>query len=153
TLPMGTMIQTFDGTTGWVSMMGQTQDQTAQLKESLAYGDHVLRLSGNPGWTVRPLPDEDVEGKKTQVIEIADEAGHATRFYLDPQSHLVVKTSHEASGQKTETFYADYRPVSGVQVAHKTTVLQNGTKAAEITFTEVQVNAEVDPAVFKKPGS
>ena len=153
TLPMGTMIQTFDGTTGWVSMMGQTQDQTAQLKESLAYGDHVLRLSGNPGWTVRPLPDEEVEGKKTQVIEIADEAGHATRFYLDPQSHLVVKTSHEASGQKTETFYADYRPVSGVQVAHKTTVLQNGTKAAEITFTEVQVNAEVDPAGFKKPGS
>ena len=58
-----------------------------------------------------------------------------------------VKTAHEASGQKTETFYADYRPVSGVQVAHKTTVLQNGTKAAEITFTEVQVNAEVDPAV------
>ncbi|HSN89034.1 MAG TPA: insulinase family protein [Thermoanaerobaculia bacterium] len=153
TLPMGTMIQTFDGTTGWVSMMGQTQDQTAQLKESLAYGDHVLRLSGNPGWTVRPLPDEDVEGKKTQVIEIADEAGHATRFFLDPQSHLVVKTSHEASGQNTETFYADDRPVSGVQVAHKTTVLQNGTKAAEITFTEVQVNAEVDPAVFKKPGS
>lgn len=152
-LPMGTMIQTFDGTTGWVSMMGQTMDQTAQLKETQFYGDQVLRRSGEPGWTTRPLPDEEVDGKKTQVIEISDEAGHATRFYLDPQTHLIVKTAHNAEGQNTETLYADYRPVNGVQVAHKTTVFQNGTKAAEITFTEVQVNADVDPAVFKKPAS
>ncbi|HKV09520.1 MAG TPA: insulinase family protein [Thermoanaerobaculia bacterium] len=152
-LPMGTMIQTFDGTTGWASMMGQVVDQTEQLKESQFYGDHVLRRSGEPGWTTRPLPDEEVDGKKTQVIEISDEAGHATRFYLDPQSHLVVKTAHNAEGAKTETLYADYRPVSGVQVAHKMTVFQNGTKAADITFTEVQVNADVDPAVFKKPAS
>lgn len=153
TLPMGTIIQSFDGTTGWVSMMGQIADQSAQLKESQSYGDHVLRLAGNPGWTVRPLPDEDVDGKKAQVLEISDEAGHATRFYLDPESHLIVKTAHEAGGPKTETHYEDYRPVNGVQVAHKITVFQNGAKGAELNLTEVQVNAEVDPALFKKPGS
>lgn len=154
TLPMGTMIQSFDGTTGWGSMMGgPAQDQTAQLKASQAYGDHVLRLAGQPGWTVRPLPDADVDGKKTQVLEVADADGHATRFYLDPESHLILKTAHEEGGETTETLYADYRSVGGVQVAHKTTVFQNGTKAAEITFTEVQVNPDVDPAVFKKPGS
>lgn len=153
-LPMGSMIQAFDGTAGWGSMMGgPVQDQTAELKASLAYGDHVLRLAGQPGWTVRPLPDAEVEGKPAQVIEIADEAGHATRFYLDPESHLTVKTAHEDGGETTETFYADYRPIDGVQVAHKTTVLQNGIKAAEITFTEVQVNPEVVPAVFEKPAS
>jgi zinc protease len=152
TLPMGNMIQAFDGTTGWGTMMGgPVTDQTAELKASLAHGDHVLRLSGEPGWTVRPLPDAEVSGKATQVIEISDEAGHATRFYLDPESHLIVKTAHEDGGETTETLYSDYRPVDGVQIAHKTTVLQNGTKAAEITFTEVQVNPEVVPEVFKKP--
>lgn len=151
-LPMGTMVQAFDGTAGWGGMLGRgVQDQTAELKSSQAYGDHVLRLSAQPGWTIRPLPDAQVEGKTTQVIEIADEAGHATRFYLDPASHLIVKTAHEDGGETTETLYADYRPVNGVQVAHKTTVLQNGTKAAEITFTEVQVNPDVDPKVFQKP--
>jgi zinc protease len=152
-LPMGTMVQAFDGTSGWGSMGPQTQDTTAQSKEEQFYGFDVLRLVGKGGYTARPLPDEDVNGKPTKVVEVSDAEGHATRFFLDPQTNLVTKVAFESSGQKTEAVYTDYRDVSGVKVAHQSNISQNGQPLLEVKLSEVQVNVPVDEGLFKKPGS
>ncbi|HYO13682.1 MAG TPA: pitrilysin family protein [Thermoanaerobaculia bacterium] len=151
TLPMGQMVQVFDGTAGWVSMAGQTQDQTAQMKDEQFYGLDVLRRIDQPGYTVRPLPEADVNGKKAPVIEIADSEGHATVFTLDPETSLVLKASYERGGQETEAAYTDYRDVNGIKVAHQTNASQNGQPLLEIKLSEVQINPEIDPGLFKKP--
>lgn len=148
---MGAMIQGYDGTTGWGTMGGQTQDTTAQSKVEEAFGYDVLRRIGEPGYTARLLPDAQVGGKTAQVVEAADAQGHATRFYLDPQSHLVVKVGFDSPSGMTEFLLGDYREVGGVKVAHQTTLLQNGQPLIEIKYSEVQVNAPVDEALFKKP--
>lgn len=152
TLPMGQMVQVFDGTAGWISMMGQTQDQTAQMKDEQFYGLDVLRRIGQPGYTVRPLPDANLNGRTAPVIEVADAEGRATRFTIDPETFLVLKTSFESGGQTTEASYSDYRDVNGVKVAHQTNASQNGQPLLEIKLSEVQINPEVDPGLFKKPG-
>jgi zinc protease len=152
TLSMGQMIQVFDGMTGWISMGGQTQEQTAQMKDEQFYGLDVLRRFDRPGYTVRPLPDADLNGRKAPVIEIADAEGHATRFTLDPETFLVLKAAYETGGQTTEAVYSDYRDVNGVKIAHQTNASQNGQPLLEIRLTEVQVNPEIDPGLFKKPG-
>lgn len=152
-LPMGAMIQVFDGKTGWTSMGPQTQDTTAQGKEEQLYGFDLLRLAGKPGYTARLLPDGDVAGKTAKVVEIADAEGHATRFFLDPQTNLVTKVAFESNGQATEAVYTDYREVSGIKIPFQTNVSQNGQPLVEIKYSEVQVNAPVDEGLFKKPGS
>ncbi|HEX9942769.1 MAG TPA: pitrilysin family protein [Thermoanaerobaculia bacterium] len=152
-LPMGTMVQAFDGTTGWASMGPQTQDNTAQAKEEQLYGFDVLREAGKPGHTARPLPDAQVGGKPAKVVEVSDDKGHATQFFIDPQTNLVVKVAFEANGQKTEAVYSDYREVGGVKVAYQTNVSQNGQPLVEIKYSDVQVNAPVDEGLFKKPGN
>jgi len=63
----------------------------------------------------------------------------------------VLKVSYESGGQETEVSYADYRDVSGVKVAHQTNASQNGQPLLEIKLSEVQVNPEIDPGLFKKP--
>jgi zinc protease len=151
-LPMGTLVQAFDGTTGWGSMGPQTQDTTAQAKEEQFYGFDVLRSVGQPGYTARLLPDADVNGKPAKVVEVSDTEGHATRFFLDPQTHLVTKVSFTSNGQTTEGVYTDYRDVAGVKVPFQTNVSQNGQPLVEIKLSEVQVNAPVDEGLFKKPG-
>ncbi len=152
-LPMGTMIQVFDGKAGWTSLGPQTQDTTAQGKEEQLYGFDLLRQAGKPGYTVRSLPDGDVAGKPAKVVEIADAEGHATRFFLDSQTNLVTKVAFESNGQETEAVYTDYREVSGIKIPFQTNVSQNGQPFVEIKYSEVQVNAPVDEGLFKKPGS
>jgi YD repeat-containing protein len=152
-LPMGQMIQVFDGQIGWVSMAGQVQDMTQQMSQDQHYGLNMLRKFDQAGYEVRPLADAEVNGKKVQVVAVSDAQGHTTRFSIDPESHRVVKTAYDTPGGASETVYADYRPVAGVQVAHTVTALQNGTPMVELKLSEVQVNAAVDEALFKKPAS
>ena len=151
-LPMGTMVQAFDGKTGWTSMGPQTQDTTAQGKEEQLYGFDLLRRAGQSGYTARLLPDGDVAGKPAKVVEIADAEGHATRFFLDPQTSLVIKVAFESNGQQTEAVYTDYREVSGIKIPFQTNVSQNGQPFVQIKYSDVQVNAPVDEGLFKKPG-
>jgi predicted Zn-dependent peptidase len=150
-LPMGSMVQAFDGTTGWSSLGPQVQDTTAQSKDEQNYGLDVLRRAGQQGYTARPLPDADVAGKPVHVVEIADAAGHATRFFLDPQTNLVTKIAFETGGQTTEAVYTDYREVSGIKIPYQTNVSQNGQPFVQFKYSEVQVNAQVDEGLFKKP--
>lgn len=151
TLPMGQMVQVFDGTAGWMSMAGQTQDQTAQMKDEQFYGLDVLRRIDQPGTTLRPLPDAQVDGKAAPVLEVTDAAGHTTRFTIDPETGLVLKVAYESDGQETEVAYSDYRDVNGIKVAHQTNASQNDQPLLEIKLSEVQVNPEIDQELFKKP--
>jgi zinc protease len=150
-LSMGTMVQVTDGAQAWMSMASQVQDISAQLKDRHLYGYDVLRQAGQPGHTARPLPDVQVNGKRAQVVELADAEGHATRFFLDPDSHLVVEVAFELGAQKPEQLFSDYREVSGVKVPFKLSASQQGASAMELTLTDVQINPPVDPGLFKKP--
>src|SRR5262249_38781532 len=117
------------------------------------YGLDVLRRYDAAGNTARPLPDAQVAGRPARGVELADAQGHATQFYLDAETHRVVKVAFEDGGEATETVYANYRDVDGVQVAFRTEHSQNGTPIVTFELTEVKVNTAVDDAVFKKPGS
>ena len=148
--PMGTMIQGYDGAHGWVNAGGQVRDN-AGLADNTYYGLDVLRRAGKPGYTARPLPDGQVNGKPAKVVEVADAQGHATRFFFDPQSSLVLKVAYETNGQTSEGVFSDYREVSGVKVPFQTNSFQNGEPFMEIKYSELQVNAPVDEKLFQKP--
>jgi zinc protease len=150
-LPFGPMVQAFDGTTGWVSAGGQVMDQTEALRQEQYYGLEVLRWYDKPGMTAKPLPAAEVNGKRTEGVEVADAEGHATQFFFDAESHLPAKVAFTAGSNSTEATYGDYRAVQGVQVPFKTKVMQNGSPLVDITLTEAQVDVPVDEALFKKP--
>lgn len=151
---MGSIVQAFDGTTGWRQVGPQTMDATSQMKERQIYGFDLLRRVGQPGYTAHFLPDEPVAaGKPARVVELADAQGHATRFYLDPGTHQVVKVAWDNGSQKIEALYSDYRDVNGVKVPFKTAVVQDGQPLMKVEFSEVKVNAPVDAGLFKKPAS
>lgn len=151
TLPMGSMVQVQSGAQAWMSFGSQVQDTSAQAGEQRFYGYDVLRRAGQQGYTARPLPDAQVDGKTVKAVEIADAQGHATRFFVDPATNLVVKLEYSSGGESPEIFLSDYRDVSGVKVPFKTRILQGGQLLMEMTYTEVQVNAPVDEKLFQKP--
>jgi predicted Zn-dependent peptidase len=151
TLPMGSMVQVQSGAQSWMSFGPQVQDTSAQAGEQRFYGYDVLRRAGQEGYTARPLPDAQVDGKTVKAVEVADAQGHATRFFIDPATNLVVKLEYTSGGESPEIFLSDYRDVSGVKVPFKTRILQQGQQLMEMTYTEVQVNAPLDDKLFQKP--
>jgi hypothetical protein len=150
-LPSGLIVQAYDGTVGWTSMMGQTRDITAQMSTRKHFGLDVLRRIGQPGYTARPAGEETVRGKRCRIVEASDSEGRATRFWVDLESHLVLAVAFNANGQDAHVELDDYRTVGAVQVPHQTVLSQNGQRVVEINLDTVEVDGQVDPGLFTKP--
>lgn len=151
TLPQGTMIQAYDGSVGWMSMMGQTQDMTAQMASRKHFGLDVLRRIHQPGYAFRPAGEENVRGKRCRIVEVSDAEGRATRFSVDVESHLVRAVAFNNAGQEAHIELDDYRAVGELQVPYQTVLSQNGQRVVEISLDSVEVDAAVDPGLFTRP--
>jgi outer membrane lipoprotein-sorting protein len=149
--PFGQVVQVYDGESGWVAMGERTQDQTPAMKEQSFYGLDLLRRAGEPGVTAKALGEEELQGKKLARIEVADAAGHATKFWLDPETALPAALEFSVQGQTNRVLMSDFRDVDGVKVPFKNDIVQNGQKVFEIQYTEVKVNSEIDEKLFAKP--
>lgn len=151
TLPIGELIQAFDGEVGWVSMAGRLNEQTARMKETQHYGINLLRRLDQPGITARPQDDEYLKEKPCKVVELSDGEGHVTRFYLEAETRLVFKVAFSSAGLMTERYYSDYREIAGIRVPHRIITLQNEEQVSEFELSEVEVNSPIDDALFRIP--
>ncbi len=75
--------------------------------------------------------------------------------YLDQQTFLVVKTSILVFDPNAlenhsvwETYYGNYRPMSGALVAFHVENFLAGQKVNDIVFTDIQINHGVSDAIF-----
>lgn len=136
----------------WIDQGGGPQDITAQSKESKFFGVKVLRRFGKgEKLTVRVLPETDVNGTKARGFALTDADGHTTEFYVDAGTGLPVKVGYTTSQGPVEVLVSDFRDVNGVKIAFSTVQFRNGQRFLEVTYTEAQVNVDVDPALFAKP--
>ena len=101
------------------------------------------------------LGSEEVNGNPAHVLNITGSDGSTSRLFLSADTGLPVKQQFRGTGltgpAEIEAFYSDYRDVDGIQVPFKREVLADGQKQREVTITTVQVDVEVDAAVFQKP--
>ncbi|HQR36980.1 MAG TPA: pitrilysin family protein [Blastocatellia bacterium] len=140
-----------NGVTAWAEQPGGVRDVTAETKEARLLGPEVLKRVGTDGWSVRGLPDADVNGTACRSFAISDGAGHETTFFVDATTFLPVKVAYTGKQGKVEIVSADYRDVSGVKTAYSVVQYRDGNKFIETVFTEIVSGADVDPKLFEKP--
>jgi hypothetical protein len=116
----------------------------------------LLLAAKNGTLNVRLLPDvKDAEGHVTHTLELSGRDLNPVILYIDPQTSLITKQAFSADGPTftlVEETFSDYRPVDGVQIAYKATRTV-GDRAVQRMVTDVKINAQVDAALFKRPGS
>jgi hypothetical protein len=95
----------------------------------------------------------DTAGKVLYVLEVAPAGLEPIVWYFDAETHLLSKQAYAAAaGQPVvEEVFSDYRPVGRVQVAHVTTVRADGRPILERKLSRIELNAELDPALFTRP--
>ena len=160
TLPMGEMVQGYDGKTAWVQMGGQSQELPAAMNEEMersivtsgAVGLMRLALDGQA--EVEAAGEADVNGKKVDVLRWK-RGTLEIQLSLDAQTHLLSKLAYRGTtpqGQMdVEIISSDHRDVGGIKMPFKVVGLQSGQQYLQLTVTDVQVNTGIDPAVFAKP--
>ena len=109
-------------------------------------------------FTLKAADDADVNGKKAAVIVVQPKAiKKEFKMYFDKDSGLLVKTAHKGKapgpdGQLTdveeESYPADYKKVSGVQVPTRLTVNHDGKKFMEVKLTDYELKEKIDDKEF-----
>jgi hypothetical protein len=157
-----TVIQVYDGKQGWVSVMGQVTelegDQLDEMKEQMFsdYLDNLVPLLKDKSLKLEVIGDEKVDGKPAAGVKVSAKGHKDTKMYFDKETGLLVKSERRALDDamqevNAETFYRDYKDVSGVKQPMKVLVKHDGKKYMDVEVTEVKLLEKLDDSLFKKP--
>ena len=158
-MPGMRMSRIYDGQSAWIVMPQGVQPLPAAFveegkKEIFRDSIPLLTYISHGETSAQYLGAEDVKGKMTDVILVSNTPADSLKLFIDQETKHIIKKEYqgltEQGPAEREEFLDDYREVSGVMVAFHTVLVDNGEQSAEITFSEVMINAEVDESLFEK---
>ncbi|HVH55354.1 MAG TPA: insulinase family protein [Vicinamibacterales bacterium] len=156
--PDGLRIQTFDNGTAWVGDGREFEDAPAVVVRAMQAGvqrDTVALLLALVDKRVkgRRIADVNVDGDVMPALEVdLSPAGRVTLVF-DPATGLLVHQRYggDAGEPATEERFSDYRPVQGLQVAHRATVRRESSPPFDRVVRTFEINVPIEPSFFKKP--
>lgn len=163
TLQGKTMIQAFDGETGWkiIPFMGttdpekMTEDEIKETKQQ-ADMDGPLVDYKDKGHTVELVGKEDMEGTEVYKLKVTRKDGEIEYHYLDGESYMELKqaqkTKREGNEIEVETYFGDFKPVEGLMLPHTIENRIKGQSAGgTVTVEKYEINPAEDDALFTMP--
>lgn len=160
TLPMGDVVQSFDGTTASMSIGGQSMDVPPAMVNEMrrgiatAGGITMLLKAISGAAKVDALEPSEVAGRKVDVISWK-EGENDLRASYDAETHLLSKLEYKASTPQGDAdvvvTVSDFRDVAGVKLPFGMAATQNGQRYMEMKVTDIKVNPGVDTSKFGKP--
>jgi zinc protease len=157
--PMGPMTVVFAPSGGFMAAQGQVRPIPASgAKESLEQikrdPTFIASHLDDPKFTFTANGSEKVGEINAKILDVNAD-GTAIRWYVDPQSGLIMRESYTATGASGpfhgETEFSDWKVFDGVKFPTRHVNKQDGKESSVVTFTEVHINPQVDPKLFDKP--
>jgi len=100
-----------------------------------------------------------VYGREAVGLRVSRKGHRDVTLSFDKASGLLLRTECvvkdlDSGGRElvVETLYDDYRPVDGVQVAHRFTIRRDGRLYVQSEAVEVKVAEKLDDRLFARPG-
>lgn len=152
TLPMGTMVQAYDGKVAWLQQGPATRDAPPEMIKEVQRDIALVGAVGLLRSAVEGKAEMVATGDNTAVWTMGD---HKVNVTFDPASKRITKLSYRGMGMQgpadLDVEYGDYRKVGDLSLPFHETLYQNGQKFADRDYTERKINVEVKPEVFAKP--
>lgn len=162
--------EVFDGETLWSHNF---QNQKAEKSDAEATANMKLNANDFPdpfldykdkGYTVESMGKEDFNG--TEVIKIklvqepitvdGKEEENVSYYYFDAENMVPIALHKElksgpAKGQMSETLFSDYQEAGNIYMPYSLTQGLKGQPGAVIKIESIEINPEVDDAIFAFP--
>jgi hypothetical protein len=159
------LIQIYNKGKGYLKVMGMVQDLGGDQLDSLkneVYANGVEALyplvnDKEKLYTFALIGEEKINDKATLGVRVSSKDRKDINLYFDKESGLLVKSSRRAtdfSGANEvtqDTYYSDYKEVSGVKQPMKFLVHHDGKKVIEGEITEVKLVEKIEDSEFAKP--
>src|SRR5262249_12266082 len=141
------LVYVVNGGKAWLRALGETVElkgeELEDQKESL-YAEHVQRLVPllkDKAFTLDPFAALKVKGRDAGGVKVASKGHKDGNLYFDKETGLLAKQERraldEAKQEVTEeTYYSDYKDVSGVKVPMKVAIHHDGKEFVEMEMTE-----------------
>ena len=151
----GRLTQAFDGRQTW------------QQNKELGFGaltaqEHAMNLGGldfrSPIYAMRSfperklLPDETINGRPLQVMDLADQNGVHMKWYFERATGHRVRVAAMLQGEPVVVDFADFRPVPGSGVVQPyRTERTVGPRKTVIVMRDMLFNDAMDRELFAVP--
>jgi predicted Zn-dependent peptidase len=160
-LPMGVQTMTVSDGGGSQSFQDQSRELPAdQVEKQLAdLGRNLLylaRFSESEEIEAVAGGSDEVGGVACRWLEVT--LGASSRLCIDAEG-LVLKQTYQSVHPFTqapgsfEVLYSDYREVAGFRVPHKQVTSIDGAEFTTTTRETIEINPDVDPALFERPAA
>jgi zinc protease len=158
TLPMGQITQVISpGASFAITPMG-TQDMPSSQRDS-ALADtkidvvNVLKNASNPKYVFSAGAMEKIGDVNAQILDINAD-GTSSRWYVDPATGRILRTSRTSSGPQGGTLVTDYltwQKFGALNMATSTSTTRDGEPYTSQTVSNVEVNPTIEANAFVKP--
>ena len=142
--------QAYDGETSY-SHKGIVPPEKASKEWASAFGFGIIRNALDPGFVVKRLPDDTVDGRATYTVSVADPKGEMTIFGIDQQNfHILMVGFNTPKGWHQRIYSEFYTQAQPLWVQPgRVRLYYNGIKSNEIHWTEFAVNKEYPRGLFQ----
>jgi outer membrane lipoprotein-sorting protein len=156
----------FDGTNGWVYMMGETGPSWRDMSPAEIQETTTLAETWLDGWhgyaakglKLAMLSDTTMNGKAHHRIQVTDRFGNASMNYCDAQTGLCERTEAETTDPMTMAkmpnvmTFTDYTAHDGWMMPQKVANYDaKGNLMFEVALKDCKNNAGVADDAFAKP--
>ncbi len=157
-LGLFTVTQGFDGERIWMvgpnGMLQINRDEdsrknqiTTCLLENFGY------ISQIEDFTLEYSETAIVDSSEHHVLSLIPDEGYPCRIFIDSSSYLITMLEIESMTGMVEHRFYDYRDTGGVLMPFRTVTTQKTIgQSVEIKTLTVEINGEIDPAIFLPPG-
>ena len=153
--------------TNFMTMQAEESDSESTENFKLNLNDFPDPLLGykEKGYTLEFLGKETIEGTETFKLKLVKEPQTIDGKQIDDVSYYYFETENfvpiavesqvvmgPAAGMTQQTLLSDYQEVDGLYFPFSTTIAMKGQPGQQtISVQSMELNPEVDDAIFKKP--
>jgi hypothetical protein len=118
--------------------------------------DYVIRyVLKHPATTIQDLGTQVIDFKRTDVVELRDNAKNLIRFYIDRETHLPLKMQVRRANQASirEEVFANWHRLDGLMTPLFVGRYKDGLKTMEIRVETAQYDSGLPDELFTPPAS
>lgn len=157
-----TMIQAYDGKTGWMTAPWTGSTDPIELSgvqldamKMQADFDGMLYNYAEKGYEVEMLGTDDMEGTEVYKLKFTNEDGNIFYHFIETDSYVLLKTtSIMKQGEaeiESDTYFSNYQENDGLVMAYSIESRSNGQTVSQINIESVEYDVEIDDSIFKMP--
>ena len=143
------ILVTFDGSNTY-DLNGKRAQSDADAQWASNFGYGVIRHALDPGYTLKRLPDDSVDGIPSYQIQVIDPTGGETIFGIAMNDYKIIKVGFDTPRGWHERVYSHFftKKEYAWQQSGLVRLYYNGIKSNEIIWTDFDVNLPIPDSLF-----